>query len=156
MFSSPTTPTLCPSPAMLALHSKHHALLAHVADLRQPGLGGEPAGVDTQKCSHGPGDEGLDGEGSPHSPRETRRLVPTQSSRYPLPGRAGAHRGHYFPLGIQISQLQGHHCQNPKAGVVPDVSSPAGIGNSDQKDRCAYGAIPVLGIHPADTPTGVK
>lgn len=27
---------------MLALHSKHHALLAHVADLRQPGLGGEP------------------------------------------------------------------------------------------------------------------
>ena len=28
--------------AMLALHSKHHALLAHMADLGQPGLGGEP------------------------------------------------------------------------------------------------------------------
>lgn len=29
-------------PAMFALDSKHHVFLAHVADLRQPGLGGEP------------------------------------------------------------------------------------------------------------------
>lgn len=46
-------------------------------------------------------------------------------------------QGHTGALGIQISQPQGHHCQNPKAGLVPDVSSPAGIGNSDRSGESA-------------------
>lgn len=32
------------SPAVLALHSEHHTLLAHLAGLGQPRLGGEPGG----------------------------------------------------------------------------------------------------------------
>lgn len=48
-----------PAPAVFALHSKHHALLAHVADLRQPRLCGEPVGAET--C----GDQSLTSGGVP-------------------------------------------------------------------------------------------
>lgn len=67
----PSLPPLHASPAVLAFHSKHHALLAHVADLGQPRFGGEPVGGGHRKTLVWLGDQSLD-RGGPLGNRATR------------------------------------------------------------------------------------
>lgn len=69
---------------------------------------------------------GWEGEGFPHSPRETRRLGSTPESRAPSPVEGRDPQGPLPPPDIQISGPQSHHCQNPKAGMVTNASSLAG------------------------------
>lgn len=103
---------------MLALHSKHHALLAHAADLRQPGLGGEPAGADTWKCSEGPGWRSV-----PTKPQANQKNWCTPDTRAPSQVEGRDIQGHCFP---QAFRFLGHKVFIAKAGVVTDAGSLAG------------------------------
>lgn len=118
-------PPFRPSPAVLALYSKHHALLAHVADLRQPGLGGEPV-VGTRESSGGP----VRGE-SPHSPRETclhpRALAPASSPREGTPRATASPQSPH--CSIQTSQSQSCLVKTP--ALVWSLTSPlTAVGTS--------------------------
>ena len=103
---------------MLALHSKHHALLAHVAGLRQPRLGGEPAGWTRENAQRGQG-----GDASPPSHRETRKTGSTPDTRAPSQVEGRDIQGPCFP---QAFRFLGHKVFIAKAGVVTDASSLAG------------------------------
>lgn len=83
---------------MLALHSEHHALLAHVADLRQPGLGGEPVrGGHTEMLREARMEKG------PQSGRETRRLGSIPEPRAPSRMQGRDTQRPLLPPGIQMS-----------------------------------------------------
>lgn len=104
---------------MLALHSKHHALLADVADLRQPGLGGEPAGgghvqtLSKARTERGP-------QRGPQGNQENW-LHPRTREPSQVEGRDT--QGHSRP---QAFRFLGHKVFGAKAGVVTDASSLAG------------------------------
>lgn len=97
------------SPAVLALHSEHHTLLAHLAGLGQPGLGGEPGGKEAQWTR----DQRLDG-------KETLNQPQAPSGRQPGPWLPFS-----FPL-LLLSQLQKPNCLEPCAHVATAASSLAG------------------------------
>ena len=115
LVPSPTTAPPRLLPAMLALHSKHHALLAHVADLRQPGLGGEPVGWTCENAQRG-----QDGDASPPSHRETRKTGSTPDTRAPSQVEGRDIQDPCFP---QAFRFLGHKVFIAKADLVTDASS---------------------------------
>lgn len=105
--------------------------------------------VDMWKCSEGPGWRRI-----PTKPQGNQKNWFHPRHPGALSSGGQGHPGPLLSSGLQISRPQSLHCQS-WSGHWCQLSGRQ-TGKSNQNYKCTHGALPVPGIHPTDTPAGVK